>query len=333
MTLTVLGFRTQSLEDLIAEMQDQWFAGSKPKTTIMRPLSKELRDRPGFPWAVIAQRPSRSIDTVVLEEALKQSILSDIGYFWSPGAAEWYSSHGIAYRRGYHFWGPPGTGKSSLAFAIADVFDVDIYCGSVNDPGLTEGGFLRLLSHLSRRSILLLEDIDSAGLRRESQKSNDGRNESGISLSGLLNAIDGVASSEGRILIMTSNMPDHLDGALTRPGRIDFPVEFKSASKEQSREIFLRMYSHPRRPSAKNAKTDAVNDLDLELLAVRFKNEIPDRLLTPAELQGFLLAKTGPTDAVDHVSTWKDDVLSRRERMAQHKSTTQQPLTSDQVHG
>jgi ATPase family associated with various cellular activities (AAA) len=107
------------------------------------------------------------------------------------------------------------TGKSSLAFAVAGVFSVDIYCVSVNDPGFTEGEFLSLLSHLSRRSILLLEDIDSAGLRRESHRSNDGRNESGISLSGLLNAMDGVASSERRILIMTSNVPDNLDSALT----------------------------------------------------------------------------------------------------------------------
>jgi hypothetical protein len=46
--LTVLGFRTQSIEDLIAEMQDQWSAGSKPKTTIMRPLAKEVRHEAGY---------------------------------------------------------------------------------------------------------------------------------------------------------------------------------------------------------------------------------------------------------------------------------------------
>jgi BCS1 N terminal len=64
-TLTVLGFRVQSIVDLIAEMQDQWFSGSKHKTTIMRPLPKEVRDRGGYPWTVIAQRPSRSIDTAI----------------------------------------------------------------------------------------------------------------------------------------------------------------------------------------------------------------------------------------------------------------------------
>jgi mitochondrial chaperone BCS1 len=132
---------------------------------------------------------------------------------------------------------------------------------------------------------------------------------------------------------MTSNMPDHLDGALTQPGRIDFSVKFKSASKEQCREIFLQMYSHPRRPSANNAKMDAVKDLDLGLLAVRFKNEILDRLLTPAELQGFLFIKTDPRDAMVHMCTWRDDVLSRRERVAQIQPTTQQPLASDQLQG
>lgn len=65
----------------------------------------------------------------------------------------------------------------------------------------------------------------------------------GISLSGLLNAIDGVASHEGRILIMTTNHPDKLDAALVRPGRIDRRVCFKLAMREQMTELFIRMYS------------------------------------------------------------------------------------------
>lgn len=64
----------------------------------------------------------------------------------------------------------------------------------------------------------------------------------GISLSGLLNAIDGVASHEGRVLIMTTNHPDKLDAALVRPGRVDRKVGFRLAMREEVRELFVRMY-------------------------------------------------------------------------------------------
>ena len=64
----------------------------------------------------------------------------------------------------------------------------------------------------------------------------------GISLSGLLNAIDGVASHEGRVLIMTTNHPEKLDAALVRPGRVDRKVGFRLAMREEVRELFVRMY-------------------------------------------------------------------------------------------
>ena len=70
-------------------------------------------------------------------------------------------------------------------------------------------------------------------------------------MSGLLNAIDGVASQEGRILIMTTNYPEKLDDALVRPGRVDMKVEFTLASKQQIRELFLRMYCVDSREAAR----------------------------------------------------------------------------------
>jgi chaperone BCS1 len=69
------------------------------------------------------------------------------------------------------------------------------------------------------------------------------KNNQGISLSGLLNAIDGVASHEGRVLVMTSNFPGKLDDALIRPGRIDMRIDFTNATRSQLIELFTRMYS------------------------------------------------------------------------------------------
>lgn len=65
----------------------------------------------------------------------------------------------------------------------------------------------------------------------------------GITLSGLLNAIDGVATQEGMVLIANTNFPEELDEALIRPGRIDMKVAFTNATPLQISEIFVRMYS------------------------------------------------------------------------------------------
>jgi len=128
-----------------------------------------------------------------------------------------------------------------------------------------------MFSSLPRRCVVLLEDIDSAGLikRQEegeksakpaddaaakiggglskalkdaSENNGKGKKNKGISLSGLLNAIDGVTSHEGRVLVMTINCFEKLDEALIRPGRIDIKVEFTMATRSQISELFTRMY-------------------------------------------------------------------------------------------
>ena len=126
--------------------------------------------------------------------------------------------------------------KSSLAWAIAGVFGLDIFCFSLVDPTLTEEDLGMMFTSLPRRCVILLEDIDAAGLnkRQEDEKAQEMKDEDpaakmgaeitkafksvqkndkdkqGITLSGLLNAIDGVASHEGRVLVMTTNFPDKL---------------------------------------------------------------------------------------------------------------------------
>jgi len=213
--------------------------------------------------------------TVVLEHGQKNRVLADINEYLHPSTPKWYANRGIPYRRGWLFHGPPGTGKSSLAWAIAGVFGLDIYCISLVDPTLTEEDLSMMFTSLPRRCVVLLEDIDAAGLnkRQETEEKeqskeedaaskmgaeitkafkavrNNDKDKQGITLSGLLNAIDGVASHEGRVLVMTTNFPDKLDEALIRPGRIDMKIPFTNATRAQITELFTRMYS----PDAPNS--------------------------------------------------------------------------------
>lgn len=274
--LTCIGRSTQPIKDLIKEARDSYLDKEKACTVVRRPAPKENRGRGRSVWNKVATRPSRPIETVVLEPTQKDRLLADINEYLHPSTPRWYANRGIPYRRGYLLYGPPGTGKSSFAWAIAGVFGLDIYCISLVEPTLTEEDLGLMFTSLPRRCVVLLEDIDSAGLTKRqepkdeddktkpddtaaafgavitkaiksaqetSNKPNRTENNQGISLSGLLNAIDGVASHEGRVLIMTTNFPDKLDDALIRPGRIDMKVGFTNASRAQIAELFTRMYS------------------------------------------------------------------------------------------
>lgn len=109
------------------------------------------------------------------------------------------------------------------------------------------------MSGIPSQSIILMEDIDAAfthSINRDAPPSVPSSAvqpsmtmpTSGLTLSGLLNAIDGVQAQQGRLLFATTNKYDALDPALVRPGRLDLHVEFKRATKWQAEELFKRFY-------------------------------------------------------------------------------------------
>ncbi|KAI9892433.1 MAG: hypothetical protein M1814_001390 [Vezdaea aestivalis] len=270
-TLTCLGRSTEPIKQLLKEVTQSHTEKESAMTRIRRPAPKEERASRYTPWVKVATRPSRPLKTVVLNYDQKKSLLKDINEYLHRDTPRWYSNRGIPYRRGYLFHGPPGTGKTSLSFAIAGCFGLDVYVVSLLDSTISEDDLMLLFNNLPRRCVVLLEDIDASGIthKREpvtppegdgvpgkdwslvdvakamkaSKDDDDKDKKKGISLSGLLNAIDGVASHEGRVLVMTTNHPEKLDDALIRPGRVDLQVGFTLATKAQIFELFVSMYS------------------------------------------------------------------------------------------
>ncbi|RYQ80046.1 hypothetical protein Ahy_Scaffold1g106718 isoform A [Arachis hypogaea] len=154
-----------------------------------------------------------------------------------PSTREFYKRVGRAWKRGYLLYGPPGTGKSSLIAAMANYLKFDIYdlqlANIVRDSDLR-----KLLLATANRSILVIEDIDcSVDLperRHVDHHHHHGRKQTDVqlTLSGLLNFIDGLWSSCGdeRIIIFTTNHKERLDPALLRPGRMDMHIHMSYCS-------------------------------------------------------------------------------------------------------
>lgn len=167
-----------------------------------------------------------TFETLALDSEIKNFIFQDLDRFIKR--RDYYRKVGKAWKRGYLLYGPPGTGKSSLIAAMANYLNFDIY-----DLELTElrcnSELRRLLISMANRSILVVEDIDCTiefqDRMAESIQSH-GSQQKQVTLSGLLNFIDGLWSSCGdeRIIIFTTNHKEKLDPALLRPGRMDVHV-------------------------------------------------------------------------------------------------------------
>jgi chaperone BCS1 len=105
MDISVLWLSPKPIKHLIKEAREFVLARRTSTTTIKRPTTKSQRSGRHQAWTTIANRPSRSMATVVLDNEQKASILKDFNEFLHPRTARWYSNRGIPYRRGYLFHG------------------------------------------------------------------------------------------------------------------------------------------------------------------------------------------------------------------------------------
>lgn len=158
----------------------------------------------------------RTLSTVILPDGVLDNLTEDMELFLS--SENEYAKLGIPWHRGYLFYGKPGTGKTSLATALATHFDRDIYCVSLSsledDTALNNS-----IGEITPASILLLEDVDIVHASRD--RDDD---KSGVTMQGLLNILDGLLTPHGLITIMTTNRETVLDDAIIRAGRIDRSV-------------------------------------------------------------------------------------------------------------
>ena len=232
-TLTTLYSQRHIFEDLFTEAHKLAQQSTEGKTIVY--MSR------GISWEKFGEpRRKRPIESVILDKGVKERVLADVEDFLSSG--KWYYDRGIPYRRGYLLHGPPGSGKSSFIQALAGSLDYNIAILNLSERGLTDDRLNHLLTIIPKRTLILLEDADAAFSNRRVQSDSDGYQGANVTFSGLLNALDGVASAEERVLFLTTNHVERLDEALVRPGRVDMIVRLGEATRWQIEHLWDRFY-------------------------------------------------------------------------------------------
>src|ERR1700730_13142997 len=243
-------------------------------------LTSSLYIRDDDYWMRVEGHAPRSLDSVILKAGQKESLVQDIEKF--KAAQERYRKLGVPYHRGYLFYGPPGSGKTSIVSALAGQFGMSIY--AINLTDFNDKSLLKAINEVPPKSLILFEDIDcmktgkaradDEGAAKEARAPNDNiesQGRLGVTLSGLLNVLDGFCAPENMLFVMTTNKIDVLDRALLRPGRIDYKLFFGDVLQEQKIELYRRFF-----PQASESQA-------------RWFVETHESAETMAEFQGLLL--------------------------------------------
>ena len=193
------------------------------------------------------------------EDEAKESLTEIVDYLHNP---EKYTKAGASMPKGVLLVGPPGTGKTMLAKAVAGEANVPFFSMSGSEfvemfVGMGASKVRDLFKQAKEKApcIVFIDEIDAIGKKRDSQlSSNDEREQT---LNQLLTEMDGFEENGGVIILAATNRPESLDPALTRPGRFDrrVPVELPDL---KGREDILKVHAK---------KINVADDVDFHTIA------------------------------------------------------------------
>ncbi|KAJ7405666.1 Mitochondrial chaperone BCS1 [Pitangus sulphuratus] len=255
-TFTALGTDREIFFNILQEARELALQQQEGKTLMYTAVGAEWRQF-GFP------RRRRPLSSVVLEKGVSERLVQDVKEFIN----------------------------NSKCTALAGELEYSICLLSLSDHSLSDDRLNHLLSVAPQQSIILLEDVDAAFISRDLAAENPAAYQGmgRLTFSGLLNALDGVASTEARIVFMTTNYVDRLDPALVRPGRVDLKQYVGHCSRWQLSCMFQRFY--PEQPPA------AAERFAEQALAV-------SKQISAAQVQGhFMLYKMDPEGAISNISS------------------------------
>ena len=219
-------------------------------------------------WSATAQQlEKRPMDTIFLDSNIKDEVIEHLNTWINN--IDIYKKRGLPYKTGILFYGTPGTGKSSMAIAIASYLEcslITIDMSSFSDINIAE--LSESINADNDRYVVLIDEIDTIFSSRDNENASDQEKQN---ISKLLALLDSAQSPTNVVFVATTNYYDKLDPAVVRKGRFDKIYELNPISKKTAYEM---------------CESFGCTDLQCKDILAKYDNDI---YINPSELQNDIL--------------------------------------------
>jgi len=239
--------KTATIIDLQNYVKDIGKISSKSQytkllTCIAYVIEKTKHNPRSVHWNEMFSRTNKNVSNTIVSKEVQSEFYEDVHQFMNN--SKWYAEKGIPYKRGYLLHGNPGCGKTSLIKAIASNYNIPLYIIELESLHSNDE-LISLITSISCETnyILVFEDVDRSPLFNNNMPHYiDSKSQPNIRC--LLNVLDGIIETHGRIVIFTANAPENITRypAIVRPGRIDKIIEIKQCDRDQVQRMLCLFY-------------------------------------------------------------------------------------------
>ena len=210
----------------------QFIENTGKKDTEMLTLYEISGDRDG--WTSIKSFINkRGFDTLFFDNNIKEEIMNHIDN-WEK-CADTFEERGLIHKTGILVYGKAGTGKSTLAKALASELDYDLV--SIDTSTFDDINLIELTNAINNDNIKIVIFIDEIDAIFKSRDDGEATDDQKVRVTKLLSFLDGVNSPNNCIFVATTNYYDRLDAAITRKGRFDKVIELTDINKDTARKM------------------------------------------------------------------------------------------------